>query len=152
VLSFILIKLFYFYRRSLYCRCAFVSPIPFLIMIPAIRIGSRAAFFRFIGISRSADLSHPKPFSIIFGKRPAGATSDAGGDGEPPKRPRKLANPSDRVYVAPPPSLTIDREIPNLATISSCKRSARSGTSISLIVGIYRIILENLSIITNIVL
>jgi hypothetical protein len=94
VLSFILIKLFYFYRYFLYGRYAFVSLISFLIMIPATRAGSRAAFSRSAGISRS------KPFSIALNKRPAGVTSGAGGDGELSKRSRKLANPFDRVYIA----------------------------------------------------
>jgi hypothetical protein len=69
-------------------------------MIPAIRINSRVIFFRSAGISRFADLSHPKLFSVILNKRPAGATSDIGDDGELPKRSRKFANPFDRVYVA----------------------------------------------------
>jgi hypothetical protein len=100
VLSFISIKLFYSHRRPLHGRCAFVSPTP-LIIIPATRADSRAAFSRSAGTSCSANLSHPKPFSIALGKRPAGATSDIGGDGESPKRPRKLANPFDRIYIAP---------------------------------------------------
>jgi hypothetical protein len=97
MLSLILIKLFYFHRYFLYDRCVFVLSI-FFIMISVIRIGSRAVSFRFTDIS---DQSHPKPFSIIFGKRPAGATSDAGGNNEPPKHSYKFANPSDRVYIAP---------------------------------------------------
>jgi hypothetical protein len=102
VLSFIIIKLFYFHRRSLYGRCIIVSSIFFLIIISAIRADFRAAFSRFINISPSADLSHLKPFSVTFSKRPAGAISDAGGNDEFPKRPRKLVNPSDRIYITPP--------------------------------------------------
>jgi hypothetical protein len=77
-----------------------VSPISLLIIIPVIRVGSRAAFFRFTGISRFTDLSHSKPFFITLSKRPAGATSGVGDNGEPLKRFRKLANPSDRIYIA----------------------------------------------------
>jgi hypothetical protein len=97
VLFFILIKLFYFYRHSLHGRCAFVSPALFLIMILVIYTDSRTAFFRFAGTFGQSRL---KLFSIALGKRPAGATSDAGGDDESPKRSRKLANLFDRIYIA----------------------------------------------------
>jgi hypothetical protein len=69
-------------------------------MAPAIYIDSRAISFRSADISRSANLSHFKPSSIIFSKRPAGATSDTGGNSESSKRSRKLANLSDRIYIA----------------------------------------------------
>jgi hypothetical protein len=68
-------------------------------MIFVTRVDFRAIFFCFTGISRSADLSHLKPFSIAFDKCPAGATSNAGGNGEPLKYFYKLANPSDRIYI-----------------------------------------------------
>jgi hypothetical protein len=100
VLFFILIKFFYFLRYSLYGRYIFVSPISLLIIASVIRADSRAIFFRSAGTFRSTSLSHFKPSSIIFGKLPAGATFNAGGDGEFSKRPRKLVNPSDRMYIA----------------------------------------------------
>jgi hypothetical protein len=99
VLSFILIKFFYFYRYSLYDRYIFVLSISFFIITSAIRINSRAVFSRSAGISRSTNLFHLKPFSIAFNKRPAGAISDTGGDGESLKCFCKLANLSDRIYI-----------------------------------------------------
>jgi hypothetical protein len=96
-----LIKIFYSHRHFLYSRCAFVSPTLLLIMIPVIRIDSRADFFRSTGISRSANLSHLKPFFIAFGKRPAGATFNVDSNGELLKYFYKFANSSDRIYVAP---------------------------------------------------
>jgi hypothetical protein len=118
VLSLTLIKLFYFHRHSLYDRYVFVSPASFFIMTSVIRTGSRAAFSRFIGTSRSADLSHPKLSSIAFSKRPAGATSDISGNGEFSKRLRKLINPSDRIYVAPLRRLLCQRCARRYITIS----------------------------------
>jgi hypothetical protein len=64
------------------------------------RVDSRATFFRSAGISRSINLSHLKLSFVAFDKRFAGATSDINGDGEPSKRSRKFANPSDRIYIA----------------------------------------------------
>jgi hypothetical protein len=69
-------------------------------MIPVIYIDSRAIFFHFVGISRFTDLSHFKLFSVIFGKRPAGATFDTGDNGESLKCSRKLANLFDHIYFA----------------------------------------------------
>jgi hypothetical protein len=97
VLFFILTKLFYSHRRSLYGRCAFVSLIPFLIIVSVTRADSRATFSRSANISGQ---SRPKLSSIALGKRPAGATSDTDDDGELLKRSRKLANLSDRIYIA----------------------------------------------------
>jgi hypothetical protein len=68
-------------------------------MAPVTHTDSRAISSRSAGISRSTNLSHSKLSSIALSKRPAGATSDIGGDGEPSKRSRKLANPSDRIYI-----------------------------------------------------
>jgi hypothetical protein len=102
VLSLTLIKFFYSHRYSLHDRYTFVSLILLLIIIPVTRAGFRAASFRFIGISRFANLSHLKPSSIILDKRPAGATSDTGDDSELLKRSCKFANPSDRIYITPP--------------------------------------------------
>jgi hypothetical protein len=45
-------------------------------------------------------LIYLKLFSVTFDKRPAGATSNIGGDGELLKRFCKFANPSDRIYIA----------------------------------------------------
>jgi hypothetical protein len=101
VLSLALIKLFYSHRHSLYGRCAFVSSIPLFIIIPIIRTDFRAIFFRFTGIFRFANLSHPKLSSVALGKRPAGATFGADDNGELSKRSRKLVNPSDYMYIAP---------------------------------------------------
>jgi hypothetical protein len=95
-----LIKLFYSYRYFLHDRYAFVSLISLFIIIPVIYIDSRAVFFRSTVISRSANLSYFKSFSIIFNKRPAGVTSDIGDDSEFLKCSCKLVNPSDRVYIA----------------------------------------------------
>jgi hypothetical protein len=69
-------------------------------MISVIRVNFRAAFFCSASTFRFADLSHLKPSFIAFGKRPAGATSDIDGNGEFPKCSRKLANPSDCMYIA----------------------------------------------------
>jgi hypothetical protein len=77
-----------------------VSLISLLIIIPVIRIDSRIIFFRFTDISRFTNQSHFKPFSITFGKRPAGATSDTDDNNEPLKRSRKFANSSDYIYIA----------------------------------------------------
>jgi hypothetical protein len=99
VLSLILIKFFYFHRHLLHGRYIFVSFISFLIIISVIRANSRAAFFRSTGIFHSINLSHSKPFFIILGKRPAGATSDTDDNSESSKRFCKLANPSDRIYI-----------------------------------------------------
>jgi hypothetical protein len=102
VLFFISIKFFYSHRYFLYGHCIFVSFIFFLIIIPVTYADSRAISFRSIGISRSTSLSHLKSSFVALSKRPAGATSDADGDSESPKRPYKFANPSDRIYIAPP--------------------------------------------------
>jgi hypothetical protein len=99
VLSLILIKLFYFHRRPLYDRYAFVSSTFLFIMAPVIRADSRIISSRSAGTS---DQSRLKPSFIALSKRPAGATSDTDGDGEFLKRSRKLANSSNRMYVAPP--------------------------------------------------
>jgi hypothetical protein len=100
VFFFILIKLFYFYCYFLYGRYIFILFISFLIIISVIRVNSRIIIFRFADISRSANLSHFKSFFIIFGKRLAGVTSNIDGNGESSKYFRKLANSSDRVYIA----------------------------------------------------
>jgi hypothetical protein len=86
----IFLFLLLFFIRSLYFRVAYFS----------LYYDSRAIFSRSAGISRSVNLSHFKPFSIIFGKRPAGAISDIGGDDEFLKYFRKLVNLSDHVYIA----------------------------------------------------
>jgi hypothetical protein len=109
VLSLILIKLFYFHRRFLHGHYIFVSLISFFIIALVTYTDSRAVSSRSADTSRSADLSHSKPFFIALGKRSAGATFGAGDNGELSKRSRKLANPSDRMYIAPSRRLPYQR-------------------------------------------
>jgi hypothetical protein len=95
VLSLTLIKFFYSHRHSLYDRYAFVSPILLFIIISVIRVDFRAISSHSTGIFGQ---SRFKLSFIALDKRPAGATSDTGGDDEFLKRSRKFANLSD-VYI-----------------------------------------------------
>jgi hypothetical protein len=93
VLTFTLIKFFYFRRYSLYRRCIFVSPISYLIIISVTRADSRAVSSRFIGPSR------PKPSLLLLVSAPPASYLILAVVTSLQNAPVN-SNSSDRIYIA----------------------------------------------------